>query len=217
MVESETTPRRPSNAANLRVAAMGAGIALTMLGAAYAAVPLYDLFCRVTGFGGTTQRADVAPDTSQVLDRRVTIRFDSNVSGGLGWHFKPVQRTIEVKVGESSLAFYRATNTSSQPLTGTASFNVTPEAAGSYFAKVECFCFTEQTLKPGESIEMPVSFFVDPEFASDRDTSRIREITLSYTFFPVDKSDDDTPKSPDKRADLKPSGGAVQASTHPRS
>ncbi|MEO0730516.1 MAG: cytochrome c oxidase assembly protein, partial [Pseudomonadota bacterium] len=99
MVESETTPRRPSNAANLRVAAMGAGIALTMLGAAYAAVPLYDLFCRVTGFGGTTQRADVAPDTSQVLDRRVTIRFDSNVSGGLGWHFKPVQRTIEVKVG----------------------------------------------------------------------------------------------------------------------
>ncbi len=159
------------------VAAMGA---LT-----YAAVPLYQMFCQVTGFGGTTQRADAAPGV--VLDRTVTVRFDSNVAKGLTWTFEPVQRTIDVKIGQEMLAFYRATNTSDKPVTGTASFNVSPESAGLHFKKVECFCFTEQTLQPGQSVEMPVSFFVDPEIVADNSAAWIREITLSYTFYPTDK------------------------------
>lgn len=197
-------PTPTNKAANMRVAAMGAGIALTMLGAAYAAVPLYDMFCRVTGFGGTTQRADVAPNAAAVLDRKITIRFDSNVAGGLGWRFKPVERTVDVKLGENRLAFYEATNTSSVPLTGTASFNVAPESAGYYFSKIECFCFTEQTLQPGESVQMPVSFFIDPEFAKDKDTLRLSQVTLSYTFFPVDKPQSETAKSDATRADARP-------------
>lgn len=158
--------------------------ALVFMGAlTWAAVPLYQLFCQVTGFGGTPMRADQVPQT--VFDRVVTVRFDSNVAPGLAWEFKPVQRTVDVKVGESMLAFYTAHNTSDRPITGTATFNVSPYAAGSYFAKVQCFCFTEQTLEPGESVEMPVSFFVDPTIMDDVEASRIKEITLSYTFYPA--------------------------------
>lgn len=174
-----------SGARNARVAAIAASIAVGMLGMSYAAVPLYQMFCQVTGFAGTTQRAEKAPDASQVLERRVIVRFDSNVSGGLSWKFKPVQETIDIKYGENHLAFYTATNTSDKPLTGTASFNVAPEAAGAYFNKIECFCFTEQTLGPGETVEMPVSFFVDPDMVKDISASSISQITLSYTFFPV--------------------------------
>lgn len=167
-----------------RVALWCAGAAVGMLGMAYAAVPLYSMFCRVTGYGGTTQRAEKAPDT--VLDRVVTVRFDGNVAPGLGWKFAPEQHTMDVKIGESSLAFYRAENTSSRPLTGTATFNVTPEIAGSYFNKIQCFCFTEQRLEPGEVVDMPVSFFIDPAIVDDETAGHLTQITLSYTFYPAD-------------------------------
>lgn len=164
------------------VASAMAGLVVGMLGLSYAAVPLYQLFCQVTGYGGTTQRAEQVPDT--VLDRKITVRFDANTARGLGWNFQPAQRAIEFKIGESALAFYRAENTSGKTVTGTATFNVTPEAAGSYFNKVECFCFTEQTLKAGETTDMPVTFFIDPEMVNDPEAKNIQEITLSYTFFP---------------------------------
>ena len=166
-----------------RTAIWAGSIAAVMLGMAFAAVPLYQIFCQVTGFAGTTQRATSAPD--RILDRSITVRFDSNVAGGLGWSFEPVVRTMQVRIGENELAFYRATNPSDEPVTGTASFNVAPESAGSYFSKIECFCFTEQTLKPGETVDMPVSFFVDPEIMQDDDTRHITQITLSYTFYPT--------------------------------
>ena len=184
-----------------RVAVMASGFAIAMLGMAYAAVPLYQMFCQVTGFAGTTQRAAAAPEPEKVLDRTITVRFDSNITGGLGWTFKPVQRTVDVKIGESRLAFYQAKNISDVPLTGTASFNVAPESAGFYFSKIECFCFQEQTLQPGEMVEMPVSFFVDPEIVNDPDARHLTHITLSYTFYPVtEKQVELNPSSNEKGA-----------------
>lgn len=177
------TPQLQNATQHRRVALLAGGLAIFMLAMTYAAVPLYQIFCQVTGFAGTTQRAMAAPET--VLERSVTIRFDSNVTGGLGWTFKPVEPSLDVKIGENRLAFYRATNLSNVPLTGTASFNVAPEAAGFYFSKIECFCFQEQTLQPGETVEMPVSFFVDPDIANDPDARHLTQITLSYTFYPV--------------------------------
>jgi len=162
--------------------AMG-GLAVGMVGLSYAAVPLYQLFCQVTGYGGTTQRAEQAPDA--ILDRKMIVRFDANVSRDMGWAFKPVQRSLEMKIGESMLAHYEAKNVSGTKVTGTATFNVTPVAAGQYFNKLECFCFTEQTLEPGARVDMPVTFFVDPEIVNDPEARNIQEITLSYTFFPV--------------------------------
>lgn len=156
---------------------------LTMGAMTWAAVPLYRLFCQVTGFGGTPMRADKAPDA--VVDRTITVRFDANVMPGMPWTFQPVQRTLELKLGENALAFYKAHNTSQETVKGTASFNVSPDNAGAFFSKIECFCFTEQTLAPGESVDMPVSFFVDPSILEDRDARGIKEITLSYTFYPV--------------------------------
>lgn len=157
-----------------------------MLGAAYAAVPLYDMFCRATGFGGTTQVATAAP--ASVLDREMTIRFDGNVSRELNWAFQPEVNAVKVKVGETKLVMFKAKNLSDKPLTGTATYNVTPETTGAYFSKLECFCFTKQTLQPGEEIEMPVAFFVDPSIADERELDRTGQITLSYTFFPVKDS-----------------------------
>jgi cytochrome c oxidase assembly protein subunit 11 len=158
--------------------------ALVFMGAATAAaVPLYRMFCQVTGFGGTPMRADKASDT--VVDRTIVVRFDANVTPGMPWQFEPVQRTITLKLGENALAFYKAHNSSKEHVTGTASFNVSPDLAGAYFSKIECFCFTEQTLAPGESVDMPVSFYVDPAILKDRDAAHINEITLSYTFYPV--------------------------------
>ena len=177
----------PARSGNLRVALMAGGIAVSMLGLAYASVPLYQLFCQVTGFGGTTQRAEKAPEN--VTDTIVSVRFDANISPALGWNFHAVQTAMKVKVGEQNMAHYRAVNTSDKPLTGTAVFNVTPVNAGIYFNKIQCFCFTEQTLAPGESIDMPVVFFVDPDMLNDPDAVNIKEITLSYTFYPVDKLD----------------------------
>ena len=163
------------------VAVVCSVVALAMVGASFAAVPLYRLYCQVTGYAGTTQRADKASDV--VLDRSITIHFDANVASDLPWTFEPAQHKMDVKIGESALAFYKATNNSDRPIVGTAVFNVTPEASGLYFNKVECFCFTEQRLEPGESMDMPVSFFVDPEFVKDPDTDKLSELTLSYTFY----------------------------------
>ncbi len=175
-----------------------------MTGMAYAAVPLYDLFCRVTGYGGTTQRAE-AP-SGRVLNREITIRFDANVSPKLDWNFKPAQTSMKVKIGESALAVYEAHNPTEAPLAGTATYNVTPEIAGYYFSKVQCFCFTEQVLEPGRRIDMPVSFFVDPAIADDPEARDVKEITLSYTFFPM-KQETQTGAGPE-RALEKDRGGA---------
>jgi cytochrome c oxidase assembly protein subunit 11 len=158
------------------------GFVAVMLALSFAAVPLYRLFCQVTGYGGTTQRAEAVPD--KVLDRTIRVRFDANTARGLPWGFHPVVRVIEVKIGESSLAFYQAENLTDKPVTGTASFNVTPEAAGRYFNKIACFCFVEQTLAAGQSMDMPVTFFIDPALVDDDATRNLSEITLSYTFYP---------------------------------
>lgn len=168
-----------------RKAVLGCVAALAVMGSVTAASPtLYKIFCQVTGYGGTTQRA-VAPSAT-VLDRVVTVRFDANVSPQLSaWKFEPVEPVMDVKIGETALAFFRATNTSDKPLKGTAAFNVAPEVMGLYFNKIECFCFTEQTLQPGQSVDMPVTFFVDPKMIEDRDTKHLSNITLSYVFYPV--------------------------------
>ena len=175
--------------ANRRVAVALAGVVVAMAGAAYAAVPLYDLFCRVTGFGGTTQVAAAAPET--VGERVFTIRFNADVDPKLPWAFQPVERSMTVKVGESGLAFFRAENLASRQTAGTATFNVTPLKAGQYFNKVQCFCFTEQRLAAGDSIEMPVSFFVDPAIVDDPNLDEVKTITLSYTFFPDEQAMDE--------------------------
>ncbi len=178
------TQRLDPTKRNNRIVFACLGIVMGMGALSYAAVPLYEAFCRVTGYGGTTQRADAAPET--VLDRQMTIRFDATTSTDLPWSFKPDQKRMSVKVGESSLAFYTATNTSDVPVSGTATFNVTPMKAGLYFSKIDCFCFEEQRLEPGESAIMPVSFFVDPEINEDRNLDEIKTITLSYTFFKME-------------------------------
>ncbi len=145
------------------------------------AVPLYRAFCQLTGYGGTTQVATEVPDA--VSERTVIVRFDANTASGLPWKFTPVQREIEVRLGEVALAGYVAENMSDRTITGTSTFNVTPNKAGPYFSKVQCFCFVSQTLAPGERVDMPVSFFVDPEMLADVNMDEVRTITLSYTFF----------------------------------
>ena len=157
------------------------GLVAVMTGLSFAAVPLYRMFCQATGYGGVPQRAEVAPERG--LDRTINVRFDANVDHDLPWTFAPVERVVEVKIGETTLAFFKAANTSNAPVAGTAVFNVVPERAARYFNKIECFCFKEQTLAPGASIEMPVTFFVDPKIVDDEDTKNISEITLSYTFY----------------------------------
>jgi cytochrome c oxidase assembly protein subunit 11 len=166
---------------NRRVA-LGAltGVA-AMVGLSFASVPLYDLFCRVTGFGGTTQ---VGAGSTAVIDRDVTVRFDASVNKDLPWSFRPKSEPVTMKVGESSLAFYHAANLSDHDTLGTATFNVTPIKAGQYFVKIDCFCFTEQALTPGQSVDMPVTFYVDPAISEDPDLDDVHTITLSYTFFP---------------------------------
>ena len=172
-----------------RIVAMSAlSVFVGMLGLAYASVPLYKLFCQTTGYGGTTQRADIAP--AEVSDKVITVSFDANTSSALPWTFQPTQAKMAVKVGAQNMAYYEAKNTSSASVTGTAIFNVTPVEAGGYFNKIQCFCFTEQTLKPGQSASMPIDFFIDPAILQDPDTKSISQITLSYTFYPVDKPTD---------------------------
>jgi cytochrome c oxidase assembly protein subunit 11 len=167
----------------LTVAAL-VGVVVGMLGLTAAAVPLYRLFCQVTGYGGTTQRAETAP--TEGLERTITVRFNADVDPDLPWSFQPAQRQIEVRIGEQSLAYYRARNRSDHPVVGQAVYNVTPFKAGPYFDKIACFCFEEQVLQPGEEVDMPVSFYVDPEILNDPSTRNMHTITLSYTFFLIE-------------------------------
>jgi len=176
--------RRHSEAGRSRnapVALALCGLVLAMVGLAFASVPLYRLFCQVTGFGGTTQVAESVPTRSG--ERIFKIRFNADVHRDLPWRFQPEQREVSLKVGESGLVFYRAQNLSKQPIVGTATFNVTPLKAGQYFSKVQCFCFDEQTLAPGETASLGVSFFVDPAILEDVNLDEVTAITLSYTFF----------------------------------
>jgi cytochrome c oxidase assembly protein subunit 11 len=172
-----------SRTRDLTVAAACGAFVAVMIGAAYAAVPLYDWFCRTTGFGGTTQIASAAP--AKVLDRKITVRFDANVGSGLPWKFEPEAKAIEAKLGEVITVNYRVTNASARETVGQAAYNVTPPATGIHFQKINCFCFVEQRLKPGEKRDMPVVFYVDPALANDTETQSVSAITLSYTFFAV--------------------------------
>lgn len=180
-------------AANRTTALWAAGFAVAMAGLAYASVPLYRAFCAATGFAGTTSRALTAPDA--VLGQTVKVRFDGNTSPGMPWQFKPVATEMTVPIGGRRMAFFRATNISGATTTGRAAFNVSPDLAGKYFKKIACFCFTEQTLRAGETVDMPVTYFIDPAILDDPQARKIDEITLSYTFFPVDASKAD-PVSP---------------------
>ena len=160
------------------------GVVVLMGGLSWASVPFYDWFCRVTGFGGVTGVAEKGSDT--VLDQTITVRFDASKERDMAWEFKPTQREMEIKIGETGLAFYEAYNPTDRPIAGQASYNVTPYAAGGFFEKIDCFCFTEQVLEPGERVQMPVTFFVDPEIVEDRDGKYVHTITLSYTFYEID-------------------------------
>jgi len=173
---------KPARRGNLKVAALCGVAFFGMIGAAYAAVPLYKMFCQATGFDGTVRKAVAKP--SRVLDRKVAIRFDANVRG-LPWDFKAEQVSQDVRIGDTGLAFFKVTNTSDKALTGRAMYNVVPEQAGPYFQKLECFCFSSQTIESGQTVEFPVVYFVDPQFADDPETKGKSEITLSYTFFPA--------------------------------
>ena len=166
------------------VAAICGFVVVLMVCASYAAVPFYNWFCRATGFNGTTQVATSAPSDAP-LARKIAVRFDSNVAGGLPWKFEPEQTEIEVKIGEVVTVFYTVTNQSARTTTGQAAYNVAPLTVGSYFEKINCFCFTEQTMAPGEKREMPVVFYVDPSIVKDSDNDGLNTITLSYTFYPV--------------------------------
>lgn len=180
------TARRSVSTTGTRATAAALGVlAVSMAGLAFASEPLYRVFCSVTGYGGTTQVA-AAPkpaDGMALTNETVIVRFDATVNSQLGWRFRPVQTQIKVRLGEEKLAFFEATNTSDEPIVGTATFNVAPHKSGAYFNKIQCFCFTEQVLKPGETAQMPVTFFVDPEMFKDENTADIKTITLSYTFF----------------------------------
>jgi cytochrome c oxidase assembly protein subunit 11 len=180
-MSKDTDPKRRHSILALSLVGLVAG----MVGLSFASVPLYRVFCQVTGYGGVPQRAEKAP--GEVLDRTVTIRFDGNVDRSLPWTFAPVQQTMDVKIGETALAFFKASNNGSGPVSGRAIFNVSPELAGRYFTKIECFCFKQQTLAAGQTVDMPVTFFVDPKFVDDEDTKDISEITLSYTFYRSDE------------------------------
>jgi cytochrome c oxidase assembly protein subunit 11 len=173
----------PQRHRDLMIAAACGAFVAVMVGAAYAAVPLYNWFCRTTGFGGTPQVAAVAP--SRILDRRLKVRFDANVAGGLPWRLEPEQNSIEVKIGQVVTVHYRAVNESARETVGVASYNVSPPTAGAYFSKINCFCFTDQRLKPGEKRDMTVVFFVDPELAKDSEQDSLDTITLSYTMYPA--------------------------------
>ena len=184
--EPTRTERTDQDKAIRRTLFKAVGFVVFMGALSFAAVPFYDLICRVTGFAGTTQRAESAPETA--TDQIVTVRFDGNVGDDFPWKFAPVERSLKVKVGETAMAFYRASNPTNRPITGTASFNVAPFDMGGYFSKIECFCFTEQTLQPGESVDMPVTFFLDPEMLEDPETKGLTTVTLSYTFFEMEKT-----------------------------
>ncbi|MGN6307561.1 MAG: cytochrome c oxidase assembly protein [Mesorhizobium sp.] len=178
------SPRPGKQKTNMVIAGTCVAFFAGMIGMAYAAVPLYRVFCQVTGYAGTTQRVE-QQYAGKVLDRDITIRFDANTAG-VPWDFEPVARSITIKIGETARAHYKAVNKLPTATTGRATFNVTPDLAGAYFNKVECFCFTEQTLKPGETADMPVVFYVDPDIVNQPELKDIKTITLSYTMFPAE-------------------------------
>ena len=196
-------------ARNARLALICAGVFVLMVGAAFAAVPFYRAFCQATGFNGTVRRADAGAVT-RVSDKTVSVRFDTNVNG-IDWRFEPVQARQTVHLGENKLAFFRATNISRKTLTGRALFNVLPETAGPYFSKLECFCFKNQTLAPGQSVEFPVVYTVDRRYAEDRDTKGQGEITLSYTFFPAVVGEGASKQARAAPGTASPLGGRVRA------
>lgn len=171
-----------------RSAAQATVVVVFMAGMGWAAVPLYDLFCRVTGYGGTTGVAQA--DSDRILDETIRIRFDASRAAGMPWEFRPVERTMEVQIGDTGLAFYEAYNPTDEPIAGTASYNVTPYSAGRYFMKIHCFCFEMQVLQPGERVTMPVSFYVDPDMLDDREARGVKQITLSYTFHVTEMPED---------------------------
>jgi cytochrome c oxidase assembly protein subunit 11 len=178
---------------NRRLAGLLLGIVLAMIGLSFASVPLYRLFCQATGYGGTTQRVEAA--ATATVDRWVTVRFDAETQPDLPWTFRPDQASVRVKVGESQLAYYHVENLGSEPIVGTATYNVTPLKVGYYFDKTQCFCFTEQILQPGEKADLPVTFFIDPDIVKDRNLDDITTITLSYTFFRAKRQEDATKTS----------------------
>lgn len=177
----QTTP--PSKK---RIASRLLMLVAAMLTLSFVSVPLYDWFCRVTGYGGETNSAAAAPEQDQILEKEITVRFDGSLEAGMPWEFKPVEKKMKIRIGETGLAFYEAHNPTDKPVAGTASFNVYPFTAGYYFTKIECFCFQQQVLQPGETVQMPVTFFVDPEIIEDRDAKYVESITLSYTFHVTD-------------------------------
>jgi cytochrome c oxidase assembly protein subunit 11 len=162
-------------------------VVLVMGALAWASVPFYDWFCRVTGFGGVPGQAEAGSE--EILDQTIKVRFDGTLNNNMAWEFKPVVREMEIRIGETGLAFYEAYNPTDRPIAGQASYNVTPYTAGAFFEKIDCFCFQEQVLAPGERVQMPVSFFVDPEIVTDRDGKFVHTITLSYTFYEIDLPD----------------------------
>ncbi len=180
---SSTDPSDPIRRRNVRVGLTAGAVFFGMIGAAYASVPLYRMFCQVTGLDGTVRRAEAAPD--QVLAKTVTVRFDANVRD-VPWKFTAEQTSQQVKIGETKIAFFKVTNTSDKPVTARATYNVVPEQAGAYFQKLQCFCFNDQTIAAGATVEMPVLYFIDPKYAADINTRGKPEVTLSYTFFPVE-------------------------------
>ena len=180
MEDKERKPLDPK----IKTVRILASVVVIMGGLAWASVPLYDLFCRVTGFGGTTGVADAGSDV--ILDRTITIKFDGSLERDMPWEFKPVVHEMEVRIGETGLAFYEAHNPTDVAVAGSAAYNVAPFAAGGYFVKIDCFCFSEQILEPGETVLMPVTFFVDPEIVNDVEAKDLGHITLSYTFYQID-------------------------------
>lgn len=173
---------------NRRIGLMAAGTVVAMISLSYISVPLYNLFCRVTGFDGTTMRVAENPNTVP-LAREMVVRFDTNTDAHLPWEFLAEQKPVNIRVGQTALVSFSAENLSSEPVAGTALFNVTPEKAGQYFNKIQCFCFGEQILQPGEKVHMPVSFFIDPEIANDKNLDDVKTITLSYSFFKKDSAE----------------------------
>jgi cytochrome c oxidase assembly protein subunit 11 len=196
---------------NRRTGFIALGGALAMLGLGFASVPLYRIFCEVTGFGGTTKRVDEA-QAATVKDsgRTISIRFDANVERGMPWQFKPLQMTDTISIGTRDMALFWAKNDSDKPVTGTASFNVEPEQAAPYFNKIQCFCFTEQTLKPHEEVRMPVIYYVDPAILQDPDNKDVQQITLSYTFHVTKNPTPETQgETPEAKAVAKPDAKVV--------
>src|SRR5450432_4403330 len=199
---SKATPRKrtPKLGRDALVAAICGAVVVLMVGASYAAVPFYNWFCRATGFNGTTQVATSAPSGAPLV-RKIAVRFDANVAPGLPWKFEPEQTEIEINIGQVVTVYYTVTNQSARTTVGQAAYNVAPLTVGVYFQKINCFCFTEQTMSPGEKREMPVVFYVDPKLAADSDNDGLNTITLSYTFYPVRAAEPQplAASEPDKR------------------